>query len=247
MNSSRRMSCAAAAVVRACPRGEAFSGRLGSRSSFLLAQNCKTSRSPSKPSTHTRGRCGGSPHRATPRPQTSNRTSLGERVHERVTPPRSADASPRAVPPKDHALLLLPPASVPPSLSASLAPRWPHGATDRAQTSSFSNLFFFVSPPLFLSSSLLLRPSSLFLPLFFPHAPEARTDQTRSVCCFLKTRCFLLLPPAAGPPCRRCSRGSHARAPPRRVRGPNATCCGCGGGAGSVDDDDDEEEAACVE
>ena len=101
-------------------------------------------------------------------------------MHERVTPPRSADASPRAVPPKDHALLLLPPSSVPPSLSASLAPRWPHGATDRAQTSSFSNLFFFVSPPLFLSASL--RPSSLFLPLFFPHAPEARTDQTRSLC-----------------------------------------------------------------
>ena len=173
------MSCAAAAVVRACPRGEAFSGRLGSRShrSFLRKIVKPLGALVNPP--HTRGRCGGSPHRATPRPQTSNRTS--RRARARAGHPSRAAPTPlpRAVPPKDHALLLLPPASVPPSLSASLAPRWPHGATDRAQTSSFSNLFFFVSPPLFLS--LLLRPSSLFLPLFFPHAPEARTDQTRSL------------------------------------------------------------------
>ena len=180
--------CVRVRAVRPSPAGSALVHRSFLRKIVNLS-------SPSKPSTHTRALRRVTPPRYTA--STNVKPYLSASACTSGSPqPRSADASPRAVPPKDHALLLLPPSSVPPSLSASLAPRWPHGATDRAQTSSFSNLFFFVSPPLFLSASL--RPSSLFLPLFSP--TRLKRELTRPALCVLLSQNSLF--PAAAPSSR---------------------------------------------
>ena len=169
VNSSRRMSCAAAAVVRACPRGEAFSGRLGSFTSFLLAQNCKTSRAlVNPPHTHA-GAAAGHP------------TAL-HRVHKRQTVPLSASActsgsprraAPTPLPAPSHPktmlfffCLLLPflPLSPPLSPLGGLTAR-PIGLKRLPSvTSSSSSLRLSSSLPLSLAATVLSLPAPLLPP-----------------------------------------------------------------------------------